>query len=412
MHRDRRPDLTVSGAPSPFCFVSFLKSLLFVPVCLSRGMEVAARPSAIAHECSVGVRLDHRESAGRESLKSAAVCGSFKPDVRGRSTPPSAAHPGPPIAGDIRHRPRLSEARRSLKSAVRRESQPAVRGSLKPAVRGSLMSRRHPRLPQVCRPWGKPTRRPRLTQARRLPLTQARRPPLTPAQVPLIQSTRHGQECHVPVGTTRHKHFNLSCLILSTETRLGQAVPRVVAMEASPSRLPLLSLKWKRLLRHLVRAPDSLSCPGEASASKLAQEGFLFLWAVLSCLVPVCLALCGLSCPVCLAPEGSGYPLAAPWIFFWGGTKVPAVVAGPRDEATAKDHLPWPSELPAPPWPPFYLFRSGGPLQSAHPPSPVELLRRGTRLLGGGSYVSPLSCVSCVPASCFHIWFVSCPCLM
>ncbi len=41
-----------------------------------------------------------------------------------------------------------------------------------------------------------------------------------------------------------------------------------------------LSLKWKRLLRDPVRAPDSLSCPEEASASKLA-EGFLFLWAVL-----------------------------------------------------------------------------------------------------------------------------------
>ncbi len=26
--------------------------------------------------------------------------------------------------------------------------------------------------------------------------------------------------------------------------------------------------------------------------------------------------------------------------------------------------------------------------------------------------VSPLSCVSCVPVSCVHIWFVSCPCLM
>ncbi len=39
--------------------------------------------------------------------------------------------------------------------------------------------------------------------------------------------------------------------------------------------------------------------------------------------------------------------------FLGGGTKVPAVVAGPRDEATAtNDHLPWPPELPAPPWPP------------------------------------------------------------
>ncbi len=29
-----------------------------------------------------------------------------------------------------------------------------------------------------------------------------------------------------------------------------------------------------------------------------------------------------------------------------------------------------------------------------------------------GSYVSPLSCVSCVPTSFVHIWFVSCPCLV
>ncbi len=43
------------------------------------------------------------------------------------------------------------------------------------------------------------------------------------------------------------------------------------------------------------------------------------------------------------------------------------------------------------------------------PPSPVELLRRGTRLPGGGSYVRVLLCVSCVHASCVHIWFVSCP---
>ncbi len=27
-------------------------------------------------------------------------------------------------------------------------------------------------------------------------------------------------------------------------------------------------------------------------------------------------------------------------------------------------------------------------------------------------FVRVLSCVSCVPASCFLIWFVSCPCLM
>ncbi len=73
---------------------------------------------------------------------------------------------------------------------------------------------------------------------------------------------------------------------------------------------------------------------------------------------------------------------------------------------------------------PVCLFHSGGPrpvflsvfvlrgLQSAHPPSPMELLRLETSLSGGGSYVRVLLRVSCVPASCVHIWFVSCPCFM
>ncbi len=128
---------------------------------------------------------------------------------------------------------------------------------------------------------------------------------------------------------------------------------------------------------------------------------------------------------VCLAPEGSWYPWAAPWIFLGGGTKVPAVEAGPRDEATATmDHLPWPPELPAPPWPPsvcsaleapscvcLCVGPEGSP-ECPPPPSLVVLLRHGTCLPGGGSYVRPLSCVSCVPASCFLIWLVSCPCFM
>ncbi len=138
-------------------------------------------------------------------------------------------------------------------------------------------------------------------------------------------------------------------------------------------------------------------------------------------------------------PRGSLSFLARP-----GGLPVPV---GCLDQN--EDHLPWPPELPALPWPPerslhrhgllsslhrhglqssqlrhglLCLFCSRGPrpvflsvsvlrgLQSAHPPSPVELLRRGTRLPGGGSYVRVLLCVSCVPASCVHIWFVSCPC--
>ncbi len=97
--------------------------------------------------------------------------------------------------------------------------------------------------------------------------------------------------------------------------------------------------------------------------------------------------------------------------FFWG-----------VERFRLEDHLPWPPELPAPPWPPSFvlLWRSPscgpvrvcpeGPSERPPPPSPVELLRRGTHLPGRGSYVRVLLCVSCVPASCVHIWFVSCPC--
>ncbi len=90
VHRERRPDLTVSGAPSPRFVFCFLKSFYFVPVCLSRGMEVAARYSRHSPlQVGVGVRRDRRESTGRE---------------------PSC----PPIAGDIRRRRWLSQARRRV----------------------------------------------------------------------------------------------------------------------------------------------------------------------------------------------------------------------------------------------------------------------------------------------------------
>ncbi len=56
----------------------------------------------------------------------------------------------------------------------------------------------------------------------------------------------------VPTGIVL-KNFVLS--VLSMETRLGQAVP-------------LLSWRWKRLLRDPVRAPDITSCPEWNSTSK------------------------------------------------------------------------------------------------------------------------------------------------
>ncbi len=59
-----------------------------------------------------------------------------------------------------------------------------------------------------------------------------------------------------------------------------------------------------------------MSCPEEASASKPAQEGFWFLWDVLSCLS---------------SPGGLLIPPSYPREFFLGGVeRVPAVGARPR----------------------------------------------------------------------------------
>ncbi len=190
--------------------------------------------------------------------------------------------------------------------------------------------------------------------------------------------------------------------------------------------------------------PLTLSCPEEASASKPAQEGFLFLWAVLSCLSGTGV----LSCHVlfCVSsPGGLLIPPDFPREIFRGckrgsgcrgraeGTEAMAsrapssAMASRAPSSTMASWAPctaMASRAPSSAMVPVSLFHSGGPhpvflsvfvlrsLQSAHPPSPMELLRLGTSLSGGGSYVRVLLCVSCVPASCVHIWFVSCPCFM
>ncbi len=72
--------LTVSGAHSPRFVLFVFESFLFVPVCFCfarhGSRRSSCRPSLL--QVGVGVRRDRRESAGRESLKSAAVRGSLK----------------------------------------------------------------------------------------------------------------------------------------------------------------------------------------------------------------------------------------------------------------------------------------------------------------------------------------------
>ncbi len=102
----------------------------------------------------------------------------------------------------------------------------------------------------------------------------------------------------------------------------------------------------------------------------------------------------------------------------WGGggvSRAPAVAAGPRDEVKATEAVqPWPPELPAPPWPPelpappWLQSPQTHPVCSALdvfplslsctslPPLPSGLLRHGTCLPGGGSYVTFMVCVGFV----------------
>ncbi len=159
-----------------------------------------------------------------------------------------------------------------------------------------------------------------------------------------------------------------------------------------------------------MRAPDSGSCPEEASASEPAQEGFWFLWDVLSVWpwraflsswsVLSCLSgPGGLSCLVCLALEGCPVVSVWPWRavlscfvlsclfspggllipphfhreFFWGVVRVPAVGAEAKGP---EDHLPWPPELPAPPWSPELPAPPWSPELPAPPWSPSVLLWR------------------------------------
>ncbi len=88
VHRDRRPDLTVSGAPSPrfvFVFESFYLFLSFV--CLSRGKEVAARHPALA------------------CVMTAWEFGG----IAASAASPLAAPPGAPFAGDHATGPPLTQ---------------------------------------------------------------------------------------------------------------------------------------------------------------------------------------------------------------------------------------------------------------------------------------------------------------
>ncbi len=298
-----------------FCFWKSFYLFPSVPVCLSRGKEVAARYSHQAHCKSVWEFGGIAKSAASPLVASPSTPRRlWLPQV----TPLSAAHPSA-FAGD-RRPSRLTQARDRgrypprprLSKLAAHSSPPSAGRTSQPADRGSLKSRRHPQLTQArrrsreidaaVRGSPKPAAvRGSLTSSRPLLslecMWQACRPPLTQAQVPWIQSTRHGQECRVYVLLCPQEHFNLPCRVLSTETRWGRAGARlVVATEAIPIRLPLLVVEV--VAEGPCEGPWLLVMPRRSLSFQASPGG---LPVPVGCLVPVCLALCGLSCPVCLA---------------------------------------------------------------------------------------------------------------
>ncbi len=180
VHRDRRPDLTVSGTHSP-CFVfHFSKVFCFVLVCLSRGKEVAARNPAIAHcksawefggiAASASSPLAASPHARRSRKISAVGCGYPKP-AGWLSSSRIAAPPSPPFKGD----------------------HAAVRGSPSPPFAGGHAAVRGSPRPAVCR---KSCRRPAADS----------RPPVAadPSPVDPVHTSRPGVPCLclvVPTGT-------------------------------------------------------------------------------------------------------------------------------------------------------------------------------------------------------------------
>ncbi len=186
------------------------------------------------------------------------------------------------------------------------------------------------------------------------------------------------------------------------ETHLGQAAPLVMATETIPSRLlPCCwdgSGCWWTLwgpltLRHTQKS---------LSFRALASEGPLFMRT---------------------APEGSWYPYSCPMEFFLGGSKVPAVVAGPRGLRPRPQIPPaMASWAPCTAMSSVCLFRSGGPVLlmylclswgASRVPTPLPGSTVTARDAPSGRGELCQSCVVwvvCFPPTCVHIWLVSCPC--
>ncbi len=186
------------------------------------------------------------------------------PADRGRYPPPAVAIPSPPAGCLVPGLP-LPQARRS------REITPPAR---------LWLNARRPASDSM--PAGSP-----LTQARRIAADSCPPAAAIPSPVDPVHNTARSAVC---MSCRAHRNI-LILSVMSTETRLGQAAPLAVAMEAILATCPpcrrsgsgCWGTLWGPLTPcHAQRKPQLPSQPRRASCS------------------------CGLSCPVpvCLAPEG------------------------------------------------------------------------------------------------------------
>ncbi len=303
----RRP-LTLSI----FHFVLFIfwKFLFDSCLCLSRGKEVADRNPAQARWYSERVWQDRCEC--RESLKPTAVRGTLKPAIHGE------------INAAVRGSKVKFVGCRSLNTAVCGTLKPAVRGEINATVRGSLLRAAIRGSPKpACSSCGKPAGRCWLKPRTRSsgsssPVSARSAVPRSRGSSSLVPARSAILSLVVPTGTVL---INLVLSVMSMETRLGQAAGNGLRGHNKRSRLPQTSLHGHDrqdkinclLLVAEVEAVAEWPCEGpwrlvmprkKPQLPSLAQRG-----------LPV-----SVGCPVsvCLDPEGSWYPVAAPGIFLGG----------------------------------------------------------------------------------------------
>ncbi len=153
-----------------------------------------------------------------------------------------------------------------------------------------------------------------LTQARRIGTDSCPLAAAIPCPVDIVHMSR---ECRVSVLLCPQEHFKLT-LSSPLETRLGQAAPLVVAMEAILAACPLV-VEMEAVaegpcegLWLFVMPRGSLSfqaSPGGLLVPVGCPVLFVWPWSLV------------MYCSVCLAPEGSWYPLTSPGKFSGGGRK-------------------------------------------------------------------------------------------